>query len=172
MEAPMSATKQVLAHAAIKHRLFNRLFAAALIGLAFSVAAPAAVLAADPVYTSTWNNRAVSGYDPVAYFTQGKPVKGDSTHSFKYKGATWYFASKENLEKFKADPVKYAPQYGGYCAWAIAMGKTASADPKYWKIVDGKLYLNYDQDIQKKWEKDVPGFIQKANSAWPQVVAK
>lgn len=168
----MSAPKHVLTHAAIKHRFLNRFFAAALIGLALSVAAPAPGFAADPVYTSIWNNKAASGYDVVAYFTQGKPVKGSSTYSFKYKGAVWFFSTKENLEAFKANPAKYAPQYGGYCAWAIAQGKTASGDPKYWKIVDGKLYLNYDSDIQKKWEKDIPGFIKKANGHWPGIAAK
>lgn len=168
----MSATQHLLAHAAIKHRLLNRLFAAVLIGLALSVVVPVAALAADPVYTSVWNNKAVSGYDVVAYFTQGKPVKGESKYAFKYKGAVWYFASKDNLEKFKANPAKYAPQYGGYCAWAVAMGKTASADPKYWSIVDGKLYLNYNDDIQKKWAKDIPGFIQKADAQWPTIVDK
>lgn len=168
----MSASKHLLAHAAIKHRLLSRFFAAALVGLALGVAVPAPAHAADPVYTSIWNSKAVSGYDVVAYFSQGKPVKGSSSYTTKYKGATWYFASKQNLDAFKANPAKYAPQYGGYCAWAMAMGKTASADPKYWKIVDGKLYLNYDADIQKKWEKDVPGFIKKADSQWPKVVGK
>lgn len=169
----MSASKQVLAHAAIKHRFLHSFFAAALFGLALTIAAPAATVhAADPVYTSTWNSNAVSGYDVVAYFTQGKPVKGERKFSYKYKGATWRFSSKENLDKFKANPTKYAPQYGGYCAWAMADGKTASGDPKYWKIVNGKLYLNYNDTIQKRWEKDIPGFIQRADAKWPTVVDK
>lgn len=172
MEAQVSVSKQVITHATIKHRLLNKLFAVALIGLALSVAAPASSYAADPVYTSVWNSNAVSGYDVVAYFTQGKPVKGERKFSYKYKGATWRFSSKENLERFKANPTKYAPQYGGYCAWAMALGKTYSANPKYWKIVDGKLYLNYDSDVQKKWEKDIPGFIQRADAKWPTIVGK
>jgi YHS domain-containing protein len=111
-------------------------------------------------------------YDAVAYFTSGKPVEGSKAFEYKYKGVTWRFASADNLAAFKADPTKYAPQYGGYCAWAVSQGYTAKGDPKAWKIVNGKLYLNYNLDIQKKWEQDVPGLVAKGDSNWPKVLDK
>lgn len=125
-------------------------------------------LAKDPVYQK--NGVAIKGYDPVAYFTEKAPVKGKAEFSFSYQDATWHFSSAANLAAFKSDPAKYAPQYGGYCAYAVAKGSTAKIDPKAWKIVDGKLYLNYSSSIQKKWEKDVPGYIKKADANWPKVL--
>ena len=125
-----------------------------------------------PVYTGTFSRAAVGGYDTVAYFTQHQPVKGERQFSFEWKGAEWRFASAENRDRFAAAPEQYAPQYGGYCAWAVSQGYTASGDPTYWKLVDGKLYLNYDADVQKKWEQDVPGFIGKADRNWPAVLDK
>ncbi len=128
-------------------------------------------LARDPlVYTGTFSSTAVGGYDPVAYFTENKPVKGNSNISTDYKGAKWYFSSTANRDKFVASPAQYEPQYGGYCAWAVSQGNTASGDPLYWKIVNNKLYLNYDADVQKKWETNIPDFIQKANANWPKVL--
>ena len=124
------------------------------------------------IYTGFLSNNAVGGYDPVAYFTEGKPVKGSKDHSFEWKGAVWTFANAENLETFKADPVAYAPQYGGYCAWAMADGNFAKGDPDYWKIVDGKLYLNFNANIQKRWEADIPGFIERADAKWPAVLTE
>ncbi|NIP18325.1 MAG: YHS domain-containing protein [Xanthomonadales bacterium] len=100
----------------------------------------------------------------------GKPVEGSSDHEYEWNGATWRFASADNLDAFKADPEKYAPQYGGYCAWAVAQGYTASTDPEAWEIVDGKLYLNYNDSVQAAWKKDIPGFIQKADTNWPGLV--
>lgn len=125
-----------------------------------------------PVYTGTFSNLAVGGYDPVAYFSEGHPVKGERQFTLKHQGAEWRFASAANREAFAAAPQKYAPQYGGYCAWAVSQGYTASGDPQYWKIVDGKLYLNYDADVQKKWERDIPGFIAKADHNWPAVLGQ
>jgi len=113
---------------------------------------------------------AVRGYDVVAYFTDGKPVKGSSEFATDWNGTTWHFASQDHLDRFKADPEKYAPQYGGYCAWAVAKGKTASTDPDAWKIVDGKLYLNYNANIQEKWEADIAALIEKGNANWPKVL--
>jgi YHS domain-containing protein len=136
------------------------------------LAAPAARAAQDPIYTGTPSDLAVSGYDPVAYFIDGKPVEGDRAHSHEWQGATWRFATAENLEAFKADPARYAPQFGGYCAWAVSQGYTASADPQAWRIVDGKLYLNYNLDVQETWEQDVPGNIAKAGANWPAVLEK
>jgi hypothetical protein len=135
-------------------------------------AAPAAIAAKPPVYTGVFDDLAVGGYDAVAYFKDGKPVQGSKSFEHKHNGATWRFATAENLAAFKADPAKYAPQYGGYCAWAAAQGYTAKGDPKAWKIVSGKLYLNYDLNIQKKWEADIPGFIIKGDANWPKVLEK
>ncbi len=134
-------------------------------------AAPASARDAT-VYTGTFSHTAVGGYDPVAYFTQQQPVKGERQFSFQWMGAEWRFASAENRDRFAAAPEKYAPQYGGYCAWAVSQGYTASGDPKYWKLVDGKLYLNYDAEVQKKWEQDIPGFIIKADRHWPTVLGQ
>lgn len=116
---------------------------------------------------------AIRGYDPVAYFTEGRPLMGDPAHSAEYMGAEWHFASDGNRAAFVADPQAYAPQYGGYCAWAVA-AKDAPApiDPTAWKVVDGKLYLNYDHDIQALWEEDVPGFIVQGDANWPGVKAR
>jgi len=139
--------------------------------IAFAIFAGPA-MAKDPVFTGTLSSLAVSGYDPVAYFTDGKPVEGKSDYQYKWKGATWRFANAKNLEAFKADPEAYAPQYGGYCAWAVSQGYTASADPKVWRIVGKKLYLNYNQDVQKTWEQDAAGNISKANANWPVVLEK
>lgn len=113
---------------------------------------------------------AIRGTDPVAYFTQGKPVPGVAAYEYVWNNATWRFVSAENRDKFMANPEKYAPQYGGFCAWAVSQGYTASIDPNAWRIVDGKLYLNYSQRIQKRWEKDISGNIAKADANWPQVL--
>ena len=114
--------------------------------------------------------KAIRGYDAVAYHLQNKPVEGKDAYTHQWNGATWYFASQANLNSFKADPEKYAPQYGGYCAYAVAKGSTAKTEPDAWKIVDGKLYLNYDKGIQRKWEKDISGYIEKADANWPKVL--
>jgi YHS domain-containing protein len=128
--------------------------------------------AAKNIYTGWFSNKAVSGYDSVAYFTEGKAVKGNARFKFKYMDVEWYFSSSKHLELFKKNPEKYRPQYGGYCAWAVAeREQRAPGDPNYWKIVDGKLYLNYDSDIQDKWLKDIPGFIKTGNENWPKMMA-
>lgn len=142
-------------------------------GIGLAMIAPVAALADKaPVYTSLISNIAVSGHDPVAYFTQGRPVKGDPRFITTWNGAQWRFASAENLAAFRANPARYAPQYGGYCAWAVSEGYTASGDPAVWKIVDGKLYLNYSRSIGQRWEQDIPGHIAKANANWPAVLSK
>jgi YHS domain-containing protein len=142
-------------------------------GVALAILAPAAASAQKaPVYTGLVSSLAVSGHDPVAYFTQGRPVKGDARFTTSWNGATWRFASAENLAAFRANPARYAPQFGGYCAWAVSQGYTASADPTVWKIVDGKLYLNYSRSVGQRWEQDIPGNITKANANWPAVLAK
>ena len=128
--------------------------------------------ALSPINSTLFGSKAIKGYDVVAYFTEGKAVKGTKQFTYEWKGATWFFASAENLAAFMDKPEQYAPQYGGYCAWAVSQGDTADIDPEAWKIVDGKLYLNYDADIQTKWSADIPGNIQKADANWPQLLAK
>lgn len=140
--------------------------------LALLVFAGAAQAGSDPVYTGFFSDKAVSGYDTVAYFTEGKPVVGDKAFSYEYQGAVWLFSSAANRALFVEKPLQYAPQYGGYCAWAASQNKIASADPLRWKIVDGKLYLNYDEKIQQKWEADIPGFIAGADKNWPALLDK
>jgi len=123
----------------------------------------------EPINRTLFGSLAVDGYDPVAYFTEGKPVEGRKEFSFEWQGAVWRFASAGNRDLFAAAPEKYAPQYGGYCAWAVSQGYTADADPEAWKIVGGKLYLNYDKKVQAQWEKDSAGLIVKADQNWPKL---
>ncbi len=122
------------------------------------------------INTGLFNNIAVSAYDTVSYFTEGMAVKGKKEFKINYKGVQWYFKNQENLDIFQIEPEKYIPQYGGYCAWAIAQGYTANGNPKYWDIVNGKLYLNYNESIQRKWRKNIEGFIKIANKNWPDVI--
>jgi YHS domain-containing protein len=139
-----------------------------LLGLML-VLAPLPVSAEGVVNASSWTGTAIEGYDPVAYFEEGKPVEGDSDYTHDWMGATWYFATAANRDLFADDPEKYAPQYGGYCAWAVANGYTAEIDPQAWAVVDDKLYLNYSLDVQKQWQQDVPGNITKADGNWPGI---
>ncbi len=113
---------------------------------------------------------AIRGFDPVAYFTEARPVKGSDKFVHQWKGATWRFSSAENRDRFAAAPEEYAPQYGGYCAYAVAHNATASIDPQAWSLVDGKLYLNYSLKVRETWEKDVPGYVRKADANWPAVL--
>lgn len=114
---------------------------------------------------------AIAGADPVAYFTQSAYVPGSNQFTHEWSGATWYFASAENRDAFASNPVAYAPQYGGFCAWAVSQGYSAPVDPTAWKIVNDKLYLNYDSNVQARWERDIPGNIAKADTNWPEVAA-
>lgn len=141
-------------------------------GVATLAPGPALAAPKPAIYTPAFSNVAVEGHDPVAYFAAGKPVKGSEQFKTVWNGAEFRFASAANLAKFKANPAAYAPQYGGYCAWAVSQGYTAKGSAQNWKIVGGKLYLNYNDDIQAKWEKDVPGFIAAANTNWPKVLTK
>ena len=127
--------------------------------------------ALDPIYTSLFSSKAIKGYDTVAYFTEGKPVKGNKKIQHKHLDVIWRFSSEKNKALFVADPNKYMPQYGGFCAWAVGeKSSRASSDPKNWKIVDEKLYLNYNNKIQKLWEEDISGFIVKGDKNWPQLL--
>jgi YHS domain-containing protein len=138
---------------------------------AVALLAAGALAALAPVNKTFLGGLAVDGYDVVAYFSDGKPVKGSSAHTVEWNGAVWRFASAGHQAAFEREPERYAPAYGGYCAWAVANGYSADADPEAWAIVDGRLYLNYDKKVQAKWRQDVPGNIAKADVNWPKLLA-
>ena len=142
-----------------------------------ALAAPAGLLAAGPAAAATPQVYAVDGValdgtDPVAYFTEGRPVAGDPAHTLTWNGAVWRFASAANRQAFEADPRAYAPQYGGWCAWAVAEGYTAATVPDAWHIENGRLYLNFSRRVQRRWERDIPGNIARAEANWPAVLSK
>ncbi len=144
-------------------------FIAALAVPAAATLAPRAMAASPQVYNE--DGIAVDGSDVVGYFTQSKPVVGDPAITHEYMGVTWRFSSEENRALFAADPEAYAPQYGGYCAFAVSKGGIATTVPEAWRIVDGKLYLNFSLRVQGFWLEDVPGNIAKADANWPGVLA-
>jgi YHS domain-containing protein len=115
---------------------------------------------------------ALKGYDPVAYFTVGKPTKGDKALASTYRGATYWFSSGQNKQAFDADPAKYEPQFGGYCGYAASINKLADIGPAYWSIVDGRLILQHNRKAVGLWEKDVRGNLTKADANWPGLVEK
>ena len=115
---------------------------------------------------------AARGYDVTAYFTDGKAVRGSASHQLQYKGATWRFASAEARARFQASPAAYAPQFGGYCSWAVSQGYIAPGDPQQWKIVDGKLYLNFNARAKELWEADQADAIKRGQANWPQVLTR
>jgi hypothetical protein len=145
---------------------------AALLATAFGSAANAQT----PINTlrnSVFGGRtdtAINGYDPVAYFTVGKPVQGLDSFVHTWMDAKWKFASQANLDLFKADPARYAPQYGGYCAYGVAKGNLVKVEPDQFTIRGGKLYLNYDASIQAQWLKDPDGFITQANGKFKSLL--
>ncbi|WP_244351258.1 YHS domain-containing (seleno)protein [Thermostichus vulcanus] len=112
---------------------------------------------------------AIRGYDPVAYFIDAQPVQGSAAHEWEWGGVTWRFANADNLQRFRNNPERFAPQYGGFCAWAVAHNYLYPVDPFAWRIVDDKLYLNANQRVQRNWERDIPGFIEKADLNWPEL---
>jgi YHS domain-containing protein len=115
---------------------------------------------------------AIHGYDAVAYVTKGTAIKGRAEFEYRWQNVTWRFESDQHRERFAKSPELYAPQFGGYCAWAVSRGYTADIDPEAWRVVDGKLYLNYSKRVQRRWEQDVPGNIAKGNSNWPGVLSR
>jgi YHS domain-containing protein len=125
-----------------------------------------AVDLADPVNASR-KGVAIRGYDPVAYFIENRPQKGSPAFTEHWMGATWQFANEANKSIFQSSPEKYAPQFGGYCAYAASENYIYDADPDVWRIVDGKLYLNYNQEAKKRWEASLYDRIQTANKNWP-----
>jgi YHS domain-containing protein len=140
--------------------------------LPFATFVPPLEAAEPPVFTGIVKGVAAGGHDTVAYFTEGKPVAGSDQFTAEHDGAKWRFANAANRDAFKADPAKYAPQYGGYCAYAVSQNYTAKGDPEAWSVVDGKLYLNYNKAVRATWEKDKVAYIVKANGNWPSVLSK
>lgn len=150
----------------LKRAVMGVALTAAAFGMAASVA-PA--YAAKPATYTRTGNVAVSGYDTVSFF-KGAPVQGLAQFQTTYNGAVYQFANAENLAAFKAAPTKYAPQYGGYCAYAVSQNNTAPGSPQHYTVVDGKLYLNLNGSIETKWRGKQAEYIQKANANWPKVV--
>ena len=118
------------------------------------------------------DGKAIKGYDPVAFFTASKPVRGQDSLMLQWNGAVWYFADRKNLESFKAAPEKYAPRYGGYCAYGTAQGHKAPTEVETWSILDGKLYFNYNQKVKEMWSKDRAAMIKKADRNWTMIKDK
>ena len=131
-----------------------------------------AVVFAAPVLGGEYFERdgmAIHGYDPIAYFAEMKPVKGLPEFQTEYQGSTFYFSTVANRDTFAGNPVKFAPQYGGYCAFGMAKGYKAVIDPAAFTVVNDKLYLNYSESVRSQWKMDIPGYILKANTNWPDV---
>jgi hypothetical protein len=143
---------------------FRSLASAALIAVA--LLRPLAASAAEEAI-HTKDGLALSGYDAVAYFSQSKAVKGDPQFEYRWSGVRWRFATAAHRDTFARSPEKYAPQYGGYCAYAVSRNYTAPTDPEAWKLVDGKLYLNYSKTVRLLWEQELPEAIAKADRNWP-----
>jgi len=151
----------------------SKLISAALLSTAL-LSAASQVQAADelnvvPGYSIAGAPLALHGYDPVAYFAAGKPVRGSDALVHIHEGAAYRFSSEAHLEAFKAEPVRYLPQYGGFCAYGVSVGKKFDGDPNLWKIEDGKLYLNLNEEIYDTFLEDLDGNIRKANGHWTDI---
>lgn len=157
-------------------RIFFRFITVTLLGVLLFLAT---AFAAEPINTlersGLWgytpSGVAIRGYDPVAYFTEGAPAEGSDEFAIQWRGATWKFASQQHLNLFEEDPERYAPQYGGYCAYGVAQDYLVKIEPENWTIVNDKLYLNYDDEVQSLWEADISGFIQSADENFAGLVA-
>jgi hypothetical protein len=112
---------------------------------------------------------AANGYDVVAYFKEGKPLEGKKTFSYQWNNASWLFSTKQTLDSFSNNPERYAPQFGGYCAYGVSEGHKATTEPDAWTIVNNKLYLNYNKDVRELWRKDTEARIKKAEHNWTSV---
>ncbi|MHC8508336.1 MAG: YHS domain-containing (seleno)protein [Rhodospirillales bacterium] len=144
--------------------------AGAVCALGAVLFAPAAARAGEgEVFTR--RGLAIGGFDPVAYHQENRPVRGRAAHEITWKGAKWRFASAENQALFEADPERYAPAYGGYCAYAVSQGYTAKTEPHAFSIEGGRLYLNYSSGVKRTWDVDRPGYIAKSEANWPNVKA-
>jgi hypothetical protein len=147
---------------------FERVAVTLLVAVAFVTA----LSAAKPRLNVAADGLAVRGFDVVAYTTDGRPMVGASRFEAQWGGAVWRFVDQAHREMFLADPERYAPQFGGYCAYAVSQGYTADGDPRVWRIVEGRLYLNYSARAQRLWQRDIPGHIAKGRANWPLVLTK
>ena len=147
-----------------------RILASLMLALGLLLAASSVAQAKVEINSSFIGAVAIEGTDPVAYFTEGKAVEGSSRFTHTWKGATWRFKNAANRDAFAGDPEKYAPRFGGYCAWAVSQGYTASIDPEAGTVHKGKLYLNYSIGVRDEWAKDIPGNITKGENNWPKVL--
>lgn len=142
---------------------------------AITVAVPTPAHAYDEQSAATINvaqGIALHGYDPVAYFTEGRPTPGSARYTATHEGAVYQFATEEHRARFEANPSNYAPQYGGFCAMGVALGKKLDVDPGSFSVVDGKLYLNVNADVYRIWRQDIPGNIRSADENWPAIAGK
>tara|TARA_R110002073_G_scaffold116520_5_gene254977 strand:- start:145 stop:534 length:390 start_codon:yes stop_codon:yes gene_type:complete len=128
-------------------------------------------MAVDEINTTFFGNLAIEGFDAVAYFTEQRAVEGSKEFEMSWMGANWRFSSAANLGAFRDNPERYAPQYGGYCAWAVSQNDTAGIDPTQFTVYNGKLYLNYNKKIGTRWQADKDGFIIDADRYWPQLLS-
>lgn len=135
----------------------------------FTVLFFSAIIMAQPVKINSKDGIAIKGYDPVAYFTLGKAIKGLPDFSYKWGGTTWQFSVKAHLDSFVVRPEKYVPQYGGYCAFGCSENHLSPTDPEAWTIVNGKLYLNYNLRTRVAWLQDTTTRIKNANMYWPSL---
>jgi hypothetical protein len=149
------------------HARIHRTLAGAV---AATVIATAAVAATEPAVNTSRGQLALRGYDVMAYWTLGAPRRGDTQFEFRWNGAVWRFEAAGHRDRFAADPGRYAPQFGGYCAYAVSQGYAADADPTVWRIVDDRLYVNYSRRAAALWERDLPGNIAKGHRNWPGVL--
>ena len=140
-----------------------------MVFLFLAVSSPA--LAVDEINTTFFGNLAIEGYDAGAYFTERRAIKGSREFEMSWKGANWRFSSAANLSAFRGDPERYAPQYGGYCAWAVSQNDTAGIDPTQFTVHNGKLYLNYNEEISARWRANKNDFIIEADRYWPQLIS-
>jgi hypothetical protein len=153
-----------------RRRLAQLMLAGATVGVPLGTVLMPSPVRAQRVFAE--RGLAVRGTDVVAYFTEGRPVAGRPEFTHAWGGATWRFASAANRDLFAGDPARYAPAYGGFCAYAVSEGYTAPIDPAAWRIVEGRLYLNYDRATQRTWERDIPGRIARADANWPRLAAR
>jgi hypothetical protein len=173
-KAPEAAGEAALAMtqiAAAATRLTGRRGAVTTLFALGMLAAAALPAAAREERVNAEGGVAIRGYDPVAYFTEGRPVRGRAEFPHAWRGATWQFASAEHRDRFAAEPARYAPAYGGHCAWAASENYLAPIDPQAWRIVDGRLFLNYDRSVQRRWERDIPERITRGDRNWSSGLA-
>jgi YHS domain-containing protein len=137
-----------------------------------TLASVVATAGAQPAVNVSRHQLALRGYDAVAYRAGGGATPGQATFAYRWNGAVWKFSSAANRDAFAKNPAQYAPEFGGYCAYAVSRGYTADGDPNAWRIVDGRLYLNYSKRVQALWEEDIAGNIAKGRRHWPGVLTK